>query len=220
MKEFTAQNLFKKGNLKINKRVWVTTLPTSVCFGEGKQCTDCYARNPERLFRRVYNYRERALEFTKSTKFVENVIRYLQELRGKGKLPEAIRLHEAGDFYSLGYAEKWKMIISAFPEIKFYVLTKKGFVADVFKEVKNMNVILSLTPEGYNYGDIEYCKKLIKEHNYILCPCSDHSFQGCGDSCRLCEHEKKICFLKHSPALLSVAARKGEYTKKKGAFIL
>lgn len=215
-----ASQFFKKGNYKIDKSVLTCTIPTSVCFGEGKQCKNCYARNPERLFKVVKAFRDRAFEFTKSEAFVPDCIEFLRKQKRT-----KVRIHEAGDFYSEEYVNKWVEIAEALPEIKFFAFTKKYRVFTKsllsFDSLSNVNIINSETSEGFNYGNIEHIEKLITE-GYILCPCADVNWHGCGKECNKCfdKENTKVCFLVHTPTTLAQAAISGGYTKKKGAFKL
>ena len=215
-----ASQFFKKGNYKIDKSVLTCTIPTSVCFGEGKQCKDCYARNPERLFPVVKAFRERALEFTTRETFVTDCIEFLRKQKRT-----KIRIHEAGDFYSGEYVNKWREIAKALPEIQFFAFTKKYRVFTnsllYLNSLPNVNIIDSETREGFNYGNVEHIEKLIRE-GYMLCPCSDVNWHGCGSECNKCfdKENTKVCFLVHTPTTLSKAAKAGEYTKKKTAFKL
>jgi hypothetical protein len=58
--------------------------------------------------------------------------------------PKVIRIHITGDFYSVGYIQKWHDIISAFPDIIFYGYTR------VWRDVGLNHVIQQVMHECSN----------------------------------------------------------------------
>jgi hypothetical protein len=210
----TMKTFFKQGNNKIASSILTFTLPTSVCFGEGNQCKNCYAKLPESLFENVRIHRKRALEFTRSDSFVSDVITFIKRSGTK-----TVRMHESGDFYSHEYVTKWISIASNLPDITFYGMTKKVGVFNNLKtlgDLPNVNIINSVCKDGlYNYGDWERVNKLQQQDGYFLCPCSDLSFKGCGDVCKLCSVSTKICFLLHTPQIIKNHVSRERDTSKK-----
>ena len=205
-------SFFKAGNSKIAKSVLTFTLPTHVCFGANQQCKNCYAVQPEKMFKVVRDKRQKNLELTATFDFAERAIEQIRESKKK-----VVRLHESGDFYSELYALKWITIAKALPEVRFYTMTKKLKRFEnlqKFAELPNVNVINSITEDGgKNYGDWERVNKLQKD-GYFLCPCAIRDWKGCGTDCKMCEHTEKVCFLEHSPAALSAERKKLGLPKK------
>ena len=90
---------YKSGNNKIDSSCLISCLPTSICFGKGRQCAGCYARNPEIRFPgTVPAARKRKLKQTKDDNFVTNCIAEIIQSNRK-----VVRIHESGDFYSQQY---------------------------------------------------------------------------------------------------------------------
>jgi hypothetical protein len=68
----------------------------------------------------VLPYRERQLEATKRPEWETEVVAELSRMRGL----RAVRIHEAGDFYSQDYLDKWVRVARALPELIFFAFTK------------------------------------------------------------------------------------------------
>lgn len=88
----------------------------------------CYATQGAYTFGNVKPVFEARLKATQSANF-EALIQ--SELNSKRV--ERLRIHDAGDFYSLEYAERWLKIINANPTIEFYAYTKMVLM---FKQLK------------------------------------------------------------------------------------
>jgi hypothetical protein len=185
---------FKAGNAKISKDCLISCLPTEICFGCNKQCAGCYAKKAEIRFPNALQSRRRKLAQTKSDNFVADAV---AEIRKSNK--KYVRIHESGDFYDQAYIEKYVDIVKALPDVKFYAYTKKDKKLNFSALLKldNFNLIVSNTPMGLNYGDMDYCKKLVKDHGYKLCPCGIDKTVVCMGDCKYCADHDKVCFLKH-----------------------
>jgi len=185
MKKSDIKNM-KLGNSKIHKSCGITTLPTSVCK---MQCKGCYARKAEKRFPAVLTARKQHLEATKQNNYISIMI---SEIKASGV--KVFRIHESGDFYSQEYTNKWKSIMEALPEVKFYTYTKSSFIMPV---LPNFNLIQSIVPgKGFNFGNQQYCEELQQE-GYFLCPCIKGSSVECMKDCTVCATESKVCFLIH-----------------------
>ena len=187
-------NHFKAGNTKIDKSCLISCLPTTVCFGKGKQCKGCYAKGPEVRFPTVLASRERKLAQTKAGGFVYDAI---EEIRASKKT--TVRVHESGDFYSQAYIDAYVAIATMLPNVQFYTYTKKmkKFDFSVLANLDNFNLIDSITPIGLNFGPAEYCETLVADYGYTLCPCGVDADAKCMRDCTACATVKKVCFLKH-----------------------
>lgn len=186
---------FKAGNGKIDKRCLVSSLPTYVCFGEGKQCTKCYASRPEKRYPNVVVGREKHYQETLNYNFVELATKELHKAKQK-----IVRIHESGDFYSQTYVNKWLQIISNCPDKMFYFWTKKDKMFDFteFLKLPNVNIMVSRTAKGgLNYGSKDYVDKLVRDENFFLCPCQRGIKEVCMNTCFECLTNKKVCFLGH-----------------------
>lgn len=182
------------GNKKIEKTTTnVFSLPTSVCFGSGKQCKGCYARKAEYLYPVVLPCRERNYIETLKEEFPDMMINTLRTQKRK-----IVRIHESGDFYSQEYVNKWYAIAKALPDIIFYGYSKKFNTLNLKKlnKLQNVNIINSLADEIINFGDMDHCKALEKK-GFLLCPCEIDKSVKCMKNCFACLTVKKVCFLKH-----------------------
>lgn len=181
----------KKGNMKLNKKVGIFDLPTSVCK---TKCPSCYAKKAELRFKSTLEARNHNLELTKNKEEFVNTIN--KEIK-QSKI-EKFRIHSSGDMYDQQYLDTWTDIIEQNPSTKFYTYTKMKEKLDFTKIAKldNVNVINSITPIGLNYGDKEHCSKL-KEIGYKLCPCEKGKHVDCMNECTDCLNNDKVCFLKH-----------------------
>lgn len=185
-------NLIKKGNAKIHKSCNVFNLPTSVC---GMSCIACYAKRAEIRFPKALAHRQRNYEAT--TRPYSFIVDMHNEITDSKNLK--MRIHESGDFYSDAYVGTWINIVNHHPKVKFYAYTKRpidGWLASLSK-LPNMNLISSITPLGYNYGNQEYCHKLVSEYGYTLCPCKKGAQVECMKDCEICLTNDKVCFLQH-----------------------
>jgi len=194
------RKLLKRGNHKLSTKQGIWTLPRSTCIGAGECRKFCYAKKMEK-FPNVRASRLWRLEQTKSADFIEKMVTEVQNRKIK-----IIRIHEAGDFYSQEYLEKWFEIAKKLPEIKLYVFTK-AFELDFTNTPENLVVIQSY---GSRYDNkinktqntsrvIEDVKELYKIE--YLCPYGNPKFTKCGEYCNYCFDEKHkvkhIAFLKH-----------------------
>jgi hypothetical protein len=137
----TNNNLpWVKGNAKLNKitgalgehKIIGFGIPADTSFVDGKRnrntcpgaehCREvCYAKQGTFLFNNVKAARLRALQSTMSANFVQDAISDLKRL---SKRYTTVRVHDAGDFYSQEYLEKWYDIARMVPEMSFYAYTK------------------------------------------------------------------------------------------------
>lgn len=184
---------FGQGNHKIDKACLVFSLPTHICYGKGKQCKKCYATQAEYMYPACLPSRERNYTASLSDTFVSEVNNKLKKTRKK-----IVRIHEAGDFYSQEYVDKWTEIAKNNPNIFFFALTKKCGIFDFseFKKLPNTNIVDSFHENKLNYGTKEYCEELQKK-GYVLCPCGTDKETKCMKNCFICLSEEKVCFIQH-----------------------
>ena len=125
----------------------------------------CYGRGSQELFKRVYNVRKNNFEESLKDTFVNdmiNIINFnLQRKKYKNKTI-LFRIHEAGDFYSQEYTDKWFDIANYFKDEKriiFQCYTKSlPFIKD--KEfLSNFKIMYSIMPDTKS-EDIEVAKGL------------------------------------------------------------
>lgn len=78
----------------------------------------CYARKGAYIWSNVNKAHEERYEFSKTDNFVNAMINEI-----KNKKADFIRVHDAGDYYSKAYMEKWFSIARQLPNVKFYSYT-------------------------------------------------------------------------------------------------
>ena len=188
-------NVMQQGNLKLPKFVSTFNLPA----GEGfcincSSCHDtCYAMQKQIQFSKIKAFRMLNYHLAGTRK---DILRYLITKYIEVFKPKIVRIHESGDFISQKYINMWFKIMTDFPDVKFYGYTKTKHLFD-FTELTflhNCNIIDSFL--GYekliNYGTIEYCNELVKEHRAFICPT-----EGCMETCTYCLNGLHPCFVIH-----------------------
>lgn len=178
-----------RGNTKVKALIF--DLPTSVCL---KSCRGCYAQKSEKRFPNVIKKRNNNYNASLLEGFSDAIIRDLN----KSKKHKIVRIHSSGDFFSQDYINKWHYIISSNKDVMFYAYTKNLDLFDfsVIKDNRNFNLINSITPNGNNYGSLDYCQDLVDNHNYFLCPCHTGDIK-CMVDCNVCLTADKVCFVQH-----------------------
>ena len=96
----------------------------NVCPNAGACAKFCYARNGTYLFSNVRKRHTWNLELTKDRpqEFRDLMISECTTEKMQGKY---VRIHDAGDFYSLDYLKLWLEIIRSCPKVTFYCYTKE-----------------------------------------------------------------------------------------------
>lgn len=176
-----------------------------------KNCVSlCYAKKAERMYPTVRSRRSQNLEMSLQEDFVNNMIEQIEfdmnrkKYKGKNIL---FRIHEAGDFYSQEYTEKWVKIANHFKDqnITFMAYTKSlPFVAKVWEKFgrENTNIVFKSSiwddtkpvfvkmTETLNMSVFTaYEKKEEKDYSdYFKCP----SMQGMG--CGTCAEKFGGCY--------------------------
>lgn len=186
--------MFKIGNKKIAKNTMISCMPTGVCFGEGNQCHECYAKKSEVRFKATLACRIRHFEYFLDTPYAF-IVDAISEIN-KAKKPY-FRIHESGDFFSQKYIRAWEIIIENCPDVMFYTYTKKADLFDFegLNALSNFNLVNGSNEK--NYGSLDFCNKLVKSKGYHLCPCEINPLVECMKTCNACLTEKKVCFIQH-----------------------
>ena len=120
----------------------------NTCPGATEGCLKfCYASRGYAEMAR--DARERNWEFSERDDFVHAFLLFLQYTDDNPLLPEIkyVRIHEAGDFYSDVYLDKWFEIARGRPDLIFYAYTRSYglFPADI-KIPDNMVIRYSVDP--------------------------------------------------------------------------
>lgn len=191
-----------KGNKKLSKKTVIWSIPAIKTCPHCTQCAStCYARKAERLYPQVLPCREQNLIDSKKATFTIDMTVYLSQIivNAKKYKPDTVRIHESGDFYSREYAWKWIKIARNFPELQFYSYTKAPENIPWDNLPKNMNIILSILPDGeLNFGTHETVNKLAKKYRAKICPYGRAKKPViCGENCKACQNRKYVVFDKH-----------------------
>jgi hypothetical protein len=148
------------GNAKINKKVYTFSLPagqscpgalhclTKVCpktlkLTEGKENRfRCYAAVQEAMYPQVRKVRWYNFNLLKECSTIEEIVNLISSsLPVKAKV---IRIHVAGDFFSLNYFKAWIIVAKNNPHILFYAYTKSmQYYVQVMNSIPNN---LKITP--------------------------------------------------------------------------
>jgi hypothetical protein len=185
--------LLKYENSKL-KGQYIFNLPVSkeVC---GRECPGCYALKPQVRFpNTVLPYRQDRYEASKQDNFVCTMVTELSSYRRKASV---VRIHEAGEFYSQAYIDKWVSIAKFLPNFQFYAFTKrmKDFDFSALLALPNFVLIDSLMHGGLNYAKLENLPSDVK-----ICPATTsdvHCDSNCGYCWTKTAQTNGISFVKH-----------------------
>jgi hypothetical protein len=167
----------KAGNAKLARTigVWNMTAGKDLC---GRECPGCYAIKAQKRFPAVALSRQRNYEESLKPDFSINLTRNMK----------FVRVHEASDFYSQEYIDKWYEIAKSKPNIIFYAYTKRMLEFNFKKLLDLPNFVLhnSILPDGsYNYGK-DTRKLQNKCTQSYVCPVTTGTARGCGYDCWWC----------------------------------
>ena|ERR1700677_232602 len=99
------------------------------CPNAGLCAIGCYARQGTYMFGNVRAAHEAKLELTKGYEFVSMMVNEISSWLAKRNTKHLkVRIHDAGDFYSLEYLNKWLSVIETFKNdarVTFYAYTKQ-----------------------------------------------------------------------------------------------
>ena len=117
-----------------------------------------------------------------------------------------VRIHAAGDFFSVEYTNTWREIIIATHVVteNDWSYTKWEHAEHAFDDLEGMSLVPSLTPFGVNYGTCGYLLKLREKlinagHRVHICACGTEYEKTCAE-CKVGCKEKGVytLFILHS----------------------
>jgi len=116
------KNMFSRGNHKLPRNIAIFNIPEiKTCPGKTEACSQlCYAKKATRQYPKTLLQRKRNLRISISNQFVDRAIKELKRMRKV----DTVRIHEAGDFYSQVYLDKWIVIATNIPKLIFFAYTK------------------------------------------------------------------------------------------------
>lgn len=148
LKKYNLKSLLSKNN-KMKKsggkeiEVLNWTIPAFIsrdgfktCPNAGVLAVGCYARSGAYNWSNVSNVHHAKLDASQDLGFAETMIEEIKKNHkrvSKKSKQLYIRIHDAGDFYSLDYALTWMRIIRALPDVEFYAYTKQ---VEMFKNIQ------------------------------------------------------------------------------------
>jgi len=217
--------LLVDGNAKIGKGAYhFSTLPTNRIYSvdiDGKHydvkgtcnCTcmgadgkiSCYATKGNYNFQSVIrSLAKKTLLCYESLDFVRRAI--MAQIEADNI--KLVRIHAAGDFFSMEYALMWKTIVDTFPGVVFWTYTKNKACESVFDTCANGNIVKSFLPNGkMNFG---HCDHIMAMYELLkasgkkvhICFCGIEKYAGipakhCTNchSCATCDY---VLFIEHS----------------------
>lgn len=110
------------------------------CPMAGVCASGCYAKMGAYVWPKVYAKHAENLALTQTESFVSAMSDEIKRVK-----PDLVRIHDAGDFYSAEYLDKWLKIIQSFPNVQFYAYTKSvSLIKSAGILPSNFTVIFSL----------------------------------------------------------------------------
>lgn len=178
--------LLKYENDKLKEQL-IFSIPVSkeIC---GRECPGCYALKPQKRFPAVLKSRETTYEVTKHQLFpifiAQHLLEWNHKLKKKGVKQRVVRIHEAGEFYSEEYINKWYMIAERHKDWKFYAFTKRledfPEAFKLFMSLPNVYVTDSLHGGKINYGKAENSRLT------FICPATVGNVKCTPEECTWC----------------------------------
>ena len=123
--------MLTRGNTKLGNIATWSIPPISTCPGSSELCRAlCYATRRRYTGAYVKDAHARNLRACKRAGWVKRMIGELQRKR-----TNLVRVHAAGDFFSVKYIKDWMKISSALPHITFYVYTRSWSVLHLLPHI-------------------------------------------------------------------------------------
>jgi hypothetical protein len=205
--------LFTRGNHKLCTDIGIWSIMEGPPE-DGGSCTNmtsicyeaCYARKPTTMYtnketgiNNVVLHRKANLELSRRDDFPEIILKHLSRMRRPFQM---IRIHEAGDFYSQEYLDKWIHISRAW---KKPILTyTRCHHLDFSQKPANLAIYASMDADmssehlkkfkrtaWISFGTATQPSELgMPEATFICSKKTHHGLkQYCGDTCKVCWHE-------------------------------
>jgi len=132
-----------------------TEILVQTCPNAGICANLCYARSGTYLFSNVKKAHVAKLEMLVNdlSGWEEQMTLELQAKRYRGG--KYVRIHDAGDFFSVNYFMAWLRIAEATPDVTFYAYTKEVRMVKGFSLPSNFIIIFSMGGKQDNFIDVE-----------------------------------------------------------------
>lgn len=149
--ELLTQNSKMKKSSKNGITVVNWTIPAfqsltglKTCPNAGLCAAGCYARSGTYRFSHVVSSHEEKLKLTQADTFVSEMVAEINLWLKKRSVENLkVRIHDAGDFYSLEYFKKWIEIMSHFEtekRVSFYAYSKQVKMIKTYQSEKGLPV--------------------------------------------------------------------------------
>ncbi len=121
-------NLLVRGNSKIGREIWQWSIPAgSTCPGRTELCDErCYAQKGFFTMPNVKSSLQERLRASRRNDFETEMIAEIKKITAR-----VIRIHVAGDYYSLDYIDKWHNIVKACRDVTFFTYTRSWRVPEL-----------------------------------------------------------------------------------------
>lgn len=142
-----SQLSIKNHKMKHGFVIW--NLPEKItCPGSTAMCREnCYAvKASKQYYHTAIPSRKRNHESSLQDDFAAEMIHIIGKIVKRKSFNGLFRIHEAGDFYSQEYLNKWIDICAAFPKVKFLAFTK-SFHLDFSRIPANLQIVNSVWPD-------------------------------------------------------------------------
>lgn len=127
-------NLLGQGNTKLGECIFHFSIPAwETCPGRSAACEVCYAMQGRYRTYTVQDALQRAYDASQHDDFAHRMIREVHR-----RWCQVVRIHVAGDFYSVDYACKWLEIVRRCPDTIFYAYTRSWRVEDIRPVLEEM----------------------------------------------------------------------------------
>lgn len=149
-----TQNSKMKKSSKAGLTVVNWTIPAfqsstglKTCPNAGACAAGCYARSGTYRWSHVAKAHEEKLQLTQDDSFIQLMIKEIDSWLSKRHVDTLlVRIHDAGDFYSLEYWNRWRNIMIHFREnkkVQFYAYTKQVAMFKTVEVPSNFRLIFS-----------------------------------------------------------------------------
>ena len=172
---------YSKGNNKLDKNIRTfSRTPIKTCPGATEWCKKhCYDLKSYNRWPSVKKNRDNHIN---------------SEVPNSQKKAKQIRIHVGGDFDTIEYIQKWKIIIRNNPDKIFYAYTKSWIIPELkqelesLRELPNMQLFASIdssTPtKEYPDWRLAFLED-VEEKSGLLCPEQTGKKKSCED-CKYC----------------------------------
>lgn len=110
------------------------------CPGESQLCrVRCYAKRGFFHMPNVSESHTRNFKFSKTPEFVPWMRQQLTQ-----SYVRIMRIHVAGDFYTVDYTRKWYEIVSRSPRVLFFAYTRSWRIEEIFPELVKLGALSNL----------------------------------------------------------------------------